>query len=90
MTIADIEKIDKNMLTCTDIADYLGFNPNSIRLQAREDPTLLGFPVVVAGTRVQIPKAGFLQYIRYGRTVFVNASDELHYTFAENGHVTTA
>ncbi|PKM71492.1 MAG: hypothetical protein CVU91_13485 [Firmicutes bacterium HGW-Firmicutes-16] len=79
MTIADIEEIDKIMLTATDVAPLLGFDANSIRMQAREDPTLLGFPVVVAGTRVQIPKEGFLHYLRYGRTVIIQQSDELHY-----------
>ena len=79
MNISDIENIDKIMLTATDVAPLLGFDANSIRLQAREDPSLLGFPVVVAGTRVQIPKEGFLSFMRYGRPIIVQQSDELHY-----------
>lgn len=79
MTIGDIERIDKIMLTAADVAPLLGFDANSIRLQAREDPSLLGFPVVVAGTRVQIPKEGFLNFMRFGRPVIVQHDDELCY-----------
>lgn len=77
MSLTKIIEIDKDMLTCADVAPFLGFDPNSLRLQAREDPTLLGFPVVVAGTRVLIPKEGFIRYMKYGRTVILNAEDEL-------------
>jgi len=79
MTISDVEAIDKLMLTCADVAPLLGFDANSLRLQAREDPTLLGFPVVVAGTRVQIPKEGFLHFLRFGRSVIINQGEELRY-----------
>ena len=79
MTIEDVERIDKIMLTAADVAPILGFDANSIRLQAREDPSLLGFPVVVAGTRVQIPKEGFLHFMRFGRTVIIQQTDELRY-----------
>lgn len=77
MKLKEIEAIDKEMLTCADVSPYLGFDANSLRMQAREDPTLLGFPVVVAGTRVQIPKEGFLQYIKFGRTVILHPDAEL-------------
>ena len=79
MTIEDIERLDKSMLTCADVAPLLGFDANSLRLQAREDPVLLGFPVIVAGTRVQIPKEGFLRYIRFGRPILLDQSQELRY-----------
>ena len=45
--------------------------PNYIRHQAQNDPDKLGFPVVVAGTRVRIPKEGFLYFCRFGRPVQV-------------------
>ncbi|MEG0778796.1 MAG: hypothetical protein RSG55_08115 [Oscillospiraceae bacterium] len=70
MTIADIEKIDKNMLVATDIAPYLECNDGLIRLQAQNEPEKLGFPVIVMGTRVKIPKDGFIHYCRYGRMVY--------------------
>ena len=79
MTIEDIERLDKTMLTCADVAPLLGFDANSLRLQAREDPTLLGFPVVVAGTRTMIPKEGFLNYLRFGRPILMDQTQELRY-----------
>lgn len=79
MDITAIMDINKPMLTCADVAPFLGFDPNSLRLQAREDPSLLGFPVVVAGTRVQIPKEGFINYIKYGRIIMLNPDEELKY-----------
>jgi len=70
MTLEDIEKIPKTMLLATDIAPYLGCDDGLIRLQAQKDPSKLGFPVIVMGSRVKIPKEGFIHYCRYGRMVY--------------------
>lgn len=64
MTIQEIEQSNKEMLIPTDIAPILGCDAHAIRLQARDDPKRLGFPVVLVGTRVKIPKAGFLNYLK--------------------------
>lgn len=64
MTLADIEKIDKSILTAADIADYLGTDPNTIRIQAHENAKMLGFPVIVLGSRVKIPKEGFIRFCK--------------------------
>ena len=64
MTLAEIKQPGKAMLTPADIAPVLGCDPNSIRLAARTCPELLGFPVIVTGTRVKIPKRAFLRYMR--------------------------
>lgn len=66
MTLDDIESMDKQMLLATDIAPLLGCNAHCIRVQAQYHPEKLGFPVVVQGTRVRIPKCGFLRYMRHG------------------------
>lgn len=79
MTLKDIESLDKTMLTCADVAPLLGFDPNSLRMQARDDPDLLGFPIIVAGSRALIPKDAFCRFMRYGRTVIINSNDELKY-----------
>ena len=50
-TLEEIERSGKNMLLPADVADYLGCDPQSIRLQARTDASALGFPVVVIGNR---------------------------------------
>ena len=64
MTLADIEKLDKPMLTAKDIAPFLGANPYSIHCQAQSDPQKLGFPVIVLGRRVRIPKERFIKFIK--------------------------
>jgi hypothetical protein len=69
MTLADIEKINDEFLLADDIAPLLQSNPQSIRGQAQENPAKLGFPVIVVGTHVKIPKAGFLFFMKYGRPV---------------------
>lgn len=67
MTLNDIERLDKPMLLATDIAPYLRCDDGLIRLQAQTEPEKLGFPVIVMGSRVKIPKEGFIYYCKYGR-----------------------
>jgi hypothetical protein len=50
-------------LTAAEAAKLLGCNPQSLRVQARTEPRLLGFPVVVVGTRLLIPKKPFLEHL---------------------------
>lgn len=63
-TLRDVAESKKLMLTAVDIAPILRSDPQLIRMQARERPELLGFPVVCIGSRVKIPKEGFLRHIR--------------------------
>lgn len=63
-TLKEIEALPRNFLLASDIAEYIGANPNFIRAQAHKDPSKLGFPVVVIGSRVKIPKAPFVRYMR--------------------------
>lgn len=63
MTFEEIKASDKAMLTPADVAGVLGCNPHYIRLQAQEDPTKLGFNVIVIGTRTRIPRIPFIQYL---------------------------
>ncbi len=51
------------MLTPDEVGIILGVNPQSIRNQARIIPNTLGFPVVVVGNRVLIPRKPFLKFI---------------------------
>ncbi len=64
MTLDDIEALDKQFLVPADVAPCLGVDPYSINLQAHKDPSKLGFPVVIIGTRVKIPKQAFLKYMK--------------------------
>ena len=64
MTLSDIEALDRSVLTPAIVAEYLGCDQQTLRLQARLRPDLLGFPVVCVGTRVKIPKEPFLAFCR--------------------------
>lgn len=75
MTLQEVEAIPKAMLLVADVAPFLSCNPESLRVQARREPDALGFPVVVIGNRVLIPKDGFVHYCKYGR-VFLQRKQE--------------
>ena len=64
MTFADIENIREEVLTPLQVGAYLHVNPQSIRQQAKEAPEMLGFPVIVIGSRVLIPKRAFIQFMQ--------------------------
>ena len=51
------------VLTCAQVAEVIGANPDTVRWQARNDPSKLGFPVIVVGNRVKIPKRPFLRHM---------------------------
>ena len=58
------------VLNSTDItinaqqaASFIGADPAYIRHQARKCPEKLGFPVIVYGKRVKIPRIPFLRYL---------------------------
>lgn len=63
-TLEDIEKIDSPILLPRQIAGYLKCGQYSINCQAMQDPSKLGFPVIMAGSRVKIPKEGFVNFCR--------------------------
>lgn len=63
MNLAEIKASEEIMLKPADIAKILGCDAHSIRLQAREYPEQLGFPVVVIGNRTLIPRKPFLAYL---------------------------
>ena len=62
MTIEDIKKMNKEVLTPGDIAPVLGCDPNLIRWQAKQDIKKLGFPASKMGSRIKIPKQGFINW----------------------------
>ena len=63
-TLAEIEALDCEILTCAQVAPLLHANPDTIRGQAMERPELLGFPVICAGRRVKIPKRAFIRFMK--------------------------
>ena len=62
MTLAEIRQSDAALLSASDVAEVLESDPQDIRQQAKEDPSKLGFPVVVIGSRVKIPRRAFLAF----------------------------
>lgn len=63
MTLEEIRASGKEFLVPTDVAEILGCAPYSINLQAKQDPSRLGFPAALIGTRVRIPRKGFLKWM---------------------------
>ena len=67
-TLEDIEAIPKNVLTIMDIRDFLGVDANAFRAQAREDKKnhtdSFGFPVMIIGNLVKIPKQPFIKFMK--------------------------
>lgn len=62
MTIDEMRKADQPWLTPDDVAEVLKCHPQSIRVQARNDPGKLGFPVCVIGNKTIIPRTSFLRF----------------------------
>lgn len=66
MTLDEIRRSDKLLLTCADIGEALGIDPQGIRVWAHQQPDKLGFPVMrygKNGCQVRIPRMGFLKFI---------------------------
>ena len=63
MTIEEIRASDKTMLTPKEVSPVLGCHPYSLNIQAKKDIKALGFPAVLIGSRLRIPRKPFLEYI---------------------------
>lgn len=68
MTIQELQQSEKVYVNAEDVAGLLNVNPHYIRLQAHADKTKLGFPVIVTGRRVRIPRVPLLQMLGYAAT----------------------
>lgn len=66
LTLEQIEALPCEVLTCAQIAPLLQANPATIHDQAIERPGMLGFPVIVCGRRVKIPRRPFIKYMKEG------------------------
>lgn len=61
-TLDDLRACEKPFLIPKDIAPIMRCDPYNINLQAKKDPSKLGFPVSVIGSRVKIPRVGFIRW----------------------------
>ena len=67
MKLKDLEAMEDDFLTIEQVAQVIGSGPHYIRLQAREDPAALGFPICIHGCKAKIPREGFIFWAKYGR-----------------------
>ena len=63
MTLEELKELDINMLTPAQAAEVLGVSAQSIRVCARQRPDLLGFPVMVYGSRVKVPRLPLIDFL---------------------------
>ena len=54
-------KTDREWFTAEEICGVLNMNPQFLRDTARQRPELLGFPAIIAGSRVRFPRIPFLE-----------------------------
>ena len=66
MNLEDLAALPVEVLTPAQVAPVLCLDQDTIRGQARECPERLGFPVIVAKSRVKIPKRAFIRFMREG------------------------
>jgi hypothetical protein len=64
MTLEELEALPVSVLTCAQIAPVLKADAYTIHETAIQRPDLLGFPAIVMGRRVRIPKAAFIRFMR--------------------------
>ena len=64
MTLAEIEAMDRDVLTVKQVSEFLGCDPQLIRDEAEKNPKYLGFPVAKIGHSYKIPKAGFINWAK--------------------------
>lgn len=64
MTLEELSTLTVDVLTPAQVAPILRLDADTIRGQARDCPERLGFNVIVAGSRVKIPRVAFLRFMR--------------------------
>lgn len=62
-TLNDIRGMEKDWLTPAEVAPVLGCTGYAINQQAFSNASLLGFPVIIIGKRVKVPRIGFIKFM---------------------------
>ena len=62
--LTELEAMTDEVLTCQQVAMVLKASPATIHKQAMECPEKLGFPVIVMGSRVKIPRRAFIMFLK--------------------------
>lgn len=63
MTLKEIKNLEKDYLTCNEVAEVLRCNKQSLHHQAENNPEKLGFPVIQIGTRIKFPRLPFIRFM---------------------------
>lgn len=71
MKLEEMEASREEFLSPAEVAEVLGCQGYAINAQAKEDPSKLGFPVNVMGTRVRVPRRAFLHWLKFGNAPIV-------------------
>ena len=86
MTIAEIEKLDRDFLTVQEVSECIHCEPQLIRDEAKKDPKFLGFPISKIGHSYKIPREGFVNWAKGMIPVMqVVSSNELFRSFERSG-----
>ena len=63
MTLSEMKGVSRDYLTPKEVAGCLGCTPYAINQQAAADAGKLGFPVIMVGKRVKIPRVAFIRFM---------------------------
>lgn len=63
MTKDEILNSKDDILNIMNVSGVLHCDSETLRLQAKNRPDLLGFPVIVMGKRVKIPRMPFIKFM---------------------------
>lgn len=66
MTWNELLASEKPFVLAQDVAQIIGTSEHAIRVQARDDPGSLGFPVTRIGSRTYIPRPAFIRFVEGG------------------------
>lgn len=66
LSIEYFRSLSRMFLLPEEVAPILECTPQSIRVAARQRPELLGFPTIIIGNRVKIPRIPFLNLMTGG------------------------
>jgi hypothetical protein len=71
VTLDEVKAIQREYLTPAEIASVFGVHPQDVRKRVWDDRrkhiNTLGFPTVVFGRRIKVPKAAFIKFMEGGQ-----------------------